>query len=181
MTTVDADILVMFLEESVDTLTEWEKCCLLLQQNPAQNETAIAQLFRCAHNMKGSAKSVGLADLGQFIHVVEDVVLKLKNKSLLPSQKVTSTLLQCKDFLLLWIKKLRSNASYIPKNENILARVKALLADENQTQTQPESSGSSYISALEGAKEGDIVFISEDSEESSSDQSENDLLHCNTF
>ena len=157
MKTFEEEILTVFLDESAETLADWEKCCLQLGENAEQNEQSIAQLFRCAHNMKGSAKSVGLATLGQFIHVVEEVILKLKNKILEPTQPVTIVLLQCQDLLAQWLTELRSNHSFSPNTQALVTQLCSLSSPQAETQTPvvPENE----IAGIENAKEGDIVFI----------------------
>ena len=160
MSTFDEEILVIFLDESAESLVAWEKCCLQLGENVAQNDDAISQLFRCAHNMKGSAKSVGLAALGQFIHAVEEVILKLKNKVVEPTQSVTLVLLQCQDLLSHWLSGLRTNPSFLPETGQYVASLNALRPFDASANVAAFSGNA--ISEIQNAKEGDIVFILED-------------------
>lgn len=76
--------------------------------------------------MKGSAKSVGLAALGSFIHVVEDLILKLKNGTNEVSPSVVGALLECEAFLRIWLEGLRSNPALILDGTAPLAQIEAL-------------------------------------------------------
>ena len=76
----EKELKVGFLEEASQLLTDAEKCFLSLESDP--NNSAITdQLFRLAHNLKGSGKAVGFSDLGNFTHKLESFLLKVKNEN----------------------------------------------------------------------------------------------------
>jgi two-component system chemotaxis sensor kinase CheA len=69
-----------FLDEAEQLLRDVEKSYLDLEDNP-NNPAILDQIFRVAHNLKGSAKAVGLNEVGQFAHQFENLLLKLKKMS----------------------------------------------------------------------------------------------------
>lgn len=161
----DSEILFIFLDEASDSLTEWERCCFALQRG--HDADAVAQLFRCAHNMKGSARSVGLAELGEFIHAIEELILELKQGSLQPTPEVVTTLLRCEETLRFWLENLRTSRSFA-----IDASVRAEVVEQIRrvskptqmplgTETGPSDTppGPDTASAIVQAVAGDIVFI----------------------
>ena len=87
-----------FLEEAVDTLETLEHA-FLAWENDRTNTQLIDQIFRSAHNLKGSSKAVGLAEIGAFTHDLESLMLKIKNQEIPVSQQVFDLLLRCNDEL----------------------------------------------------------------------------------
>ena len=148
MTDFETEILQTFLDEATESLGSWERSCLALGQGGAATDDAdaISQLFRCAHNMKGSAKSVGLAALGAFIHVVEDLILKLKNGTKEVTPSVVGALLECEAFLRSWLEGLRSNPTLILDASAPLDQIGTL---DSATAAAP----------FLDAQEGDIIFV----------------------
>src|SRR4051794_12540459 len=70
-----------FLDEAAQLLTDSELSLLTLEQDP-QNEKIIDQLFRLAHNLKGSSKAVGFPEMGEITHRLESLLLKIKSKEI---------------------------------------------------------------------------------------------------
>ncbi|MCX6108535.1 MAG: chemotaxis protein CheA [Proteobacteria bacterium] len=87
-----------FLEEAVDTLETLERA-FLAWENDRTNTQLIDQIFRSAHNLKGSSKAVGYAEIGAFTHDLESLMLKIKNQDIPVSQQVFDLLLLCNDEL----------------------------------------------------------------------------------
>ncbi|MCA2959556.1 MAG: chemotaxis protein CheA [Silvanigrellales bacterium] len=144
----EAEILGVFLDEATESLAEWERCCFVLGKGTSAD--AIAQLFRCAHNMKGSARSVGLAELGEFIHIVEELILNLKQGDLEPNPDVVKVLLRCEETLRVWLENLRENKAFV---------IEAPLRAEVAEQIQAVSKGTQAVADIVNATAGDIVFI----------------------
>ena len=70
----------IFLEEAEENLSLWETTCLKIETG--DHEKLFTQLFRIAHNLKGSSLSVGLREFGDTIHKVEELMTLLRNKEI---------------------------------------------------------------------------------------------------
>ena len=81
------EFILTFIEEAKDTLELWEKTCLELEKNP--NPESIKNLFRFAHNLKGSSRSVNLNAFGTFIHKIEDLITLLRDEKI-PNKPLTA-------------------------------------------------------------------------------------------
>jgi two-component system chemotaxis sensor kinase CheA len=159
----ETEILFVFLDESTEALLTYEKSCLLIGESGTSDAEAIAQLFRCAHNMKGSAKSVGFAALGDFLHILEDLILKLKSGVVAASQSIVHLLLECHSCLGSWLKGLRTDPAFVVSTQLLVSRLqKAALeghtaseksADEMQNSVYPDDK------LTIRNESGDIVFI----------------------
>ena len=69
---IDQELLICFLDEALDSLSQWERACLDLETLPAPE--VYQTLFRAAHNLKGASRTVGLEQFGAFVHCVEDLI-----------------------------------------------------------------------------------------------------------
>ena len=97
-----------FLDEAEQSITDVEQSFLSLESDPGNKEN-INNIFRLAHNLKGSSKAVGFDQLGQFTHEFESFVLRVKDGDLKISGAVVSLLLKTTDFIKEMILKLRVN------------------------------------------------------------------------
>ncbi len=104
----EKELKVGFLEEASQLLTDCEKSFLELEQNPG-NMDIINQLFRLAHNIKGSSKAVGFNDLGEFTHKLESLLLKVKNGELKVDLPIMNIFLKSNDHLNLMISSYKDD------------------------------------------------------------------------
>jgi two-component system chemotaxis sensor kinase CheA len=118
MSELDLELVTSFLDEATDLLTEWERLCLLLEKAP--DAQALNALFRIAHNIKGSSRAVGLNEVGEFIHLIEDVIVSLKdNKSEFNARKL-KMFLGAHLILSDWFMVLRMETSYVHPYKDFL-------------------------------------------------------------
>jgi two-component system chemotaxis sensor kinase CheA len=118
MSELDLELVTSFLDEATDLLTEWERLCLLLEKAP--DAQALNALFRIAHNIKGSSRAVGLNEVGEFIHIIEDVIVSLKdNKSEFNARKL-KMFLGAHLILSDWFMVLRMETSYVHPYKDFL-------------------------------------------------------------
>ena len=170
MSDFETEMLNMFLDEATESLEAWERSCLALGKDSQSDADAVAQLFRCAHNMKGSSKSVGLAKLGHFIHDIEEVILKLKNLTLAVNPDIVQLLLDSEEALHKWLTALRSDVHYVLDSADLCDRLSLTAfginkkpVDLNQIIVPPaeqktDGKKQEIISELQAMGDGDIVF-----------------------
>jgi len=123
----DQEFLKIFLEEARDILSDWERNCLALQSDPSQ--AVCSALFRAAHNLKGSARSVGLAEYGTFIHTAEDVITNIRDGKTEAKPEIVKALLDAQAILLEWRDGLDSDSKCRApsRTEDIRAKLKAMI------------------------------------------------------
>lgn len=110
MSDMDSEIINTFLDEATDLLVSWEASCLELENN--QNPNDLNALFRIAHNIKGSSRAVGLNDVGEFIHIIEDVIVALKDGKEKLSSKKIKMFLEAQSIMQDWFTVLRMEPNY---------------------------------------------------------------------
>jgi two-component system chemotaxis sensor kinase CheA len=104
----EREIKFSFIEEALQMLHDVEEAYLQLEVNPSDSRI-IDQIFRVAHNIKGSAKAVGFENVGAFSHKFENLLLKIKINEVNSSSELVSLLLKCNDYLKHMISSLKEN------------------------------------------------------------------------
>ena len=94
----ETELKLGFLDEAAELVTDAEQCFLALE-SASEDPEILEKIFRLAHNLKGSAKAVGLNGLAEFTHLLESFLLKLKNKEISITPDVISLLLRCNDYI----------------------------------------------------------------------------------
>ena len=91
-------ILQTFIVESGEHLSEMEEALLLLEAQPQDVET-LQTIFRVVHTIKGSAACLGLRKLTDFAHVLEDLLDRLRNRTLTATSSLIKVLLTTLDVI----------------------------------------------------------------------------------
>ena len=115
-----------FLEEASKLLDDSEQCFLNLESS-MNDKTLYEEIFRLAHNLKGSAKAVGFDELGHLTHQLESLLLKLKNGEIQPNTAIITLLLECNDQLKAVIALLKMDHNAKCDNSSLLDRIQILL------------------------------------------------------
>ena len=96
-TAVDlAALLEVFLAESTEAVAAMEAALLALERQ-ADDRDQVQTLFRHAHTLKGNAASLGLHELAELTHAMEDVLEPLREGKLHATDHVISLLLEATD------------------------------------------------------------------------------------
>lgn len=113
-----------FLEEAAQMLADAERCFLALEGQP-DDIGIVDQLFRLAHNLKGSGNAVGFRDLGAFTHSLESLLLKIKNRQLQVTKAIIDLLLKCNDHLQEWLSALRKDLGAVVDSASLITEIKS--------------------------------------------------------
>lgn len=98
MDSFELEIKKDFLAEAKDLLANTEQCFLILEKSPDDFEN-LNQIFRLAHNLKGSSGAVGFAGLSDFTHKLENLLIALKERRVALNPAVVDLLLRANDYL----------------------------------------------------------------------------------
>ncbi|MEM7179977.1 MAG: chemotaxis protein CheW [Spirochaetota bacterium] len=88
----------IFLEESEDQIEELNSNLLLLEEDHS-NPEIINDIFRAAHSLKSSAAFVGLYNLSDLAHKMENLLQKIREGSLGINTDLVSLLFKCFDLI----------------------------------------------------------------------------------
>ncbi|MDX2019085.1 MAG: chemotaxis protein CheA [Deltaproteobacteria bacterium] len=128
-----ARFLRLFLEECAEYVSVLETGLLELERTPGDRETLDA-VFRAAHSMKGGGAALGLAELSEFTHVMENVLDEMREGRLLADGKVISALLQAVDGVKALLAAAQGGA---PADAEFLADIAARLTGVRRPTTAP--------------------------------------------
>jgi two-component system chemotaxis sensor kinase CheA len=126
-----AELQEIFLVEASENIEKSEAAFLALEKGDFER---IDEIFRLAHNFKGSAKGVGFEQLSSFAHKVEDVLLAIKSGSLRPGKQVVTVLLKALDALKSFVAGLKKDASFVLLTSELESEL-ALLASQKPGST----------------------------------------------
>jgi two-component system chemotaxis sensor kinase CheA len=97
-------VMEVFLSETEENLQTMEEALVALEDSPDDDETLQA-VFRNVHSLKGNAASVGLEDVAQLSHIVEDLLDRVRARILPLTPEITTVLLRSVDALRTMVSK----------------------------------------------------------------------------
>ena len=131
MTTSDASgsefdrkaLLGVFLAEAEERLVQMEEALVALEEHPGDDELLQA-IFRAAHTLKGNSATLGFSALTEFTHILEDLLERVRNRSLAVTPELVTLLLESVDALRQLLADAASGLDEMqPSHRALLARV----------------------------------------------------------
>lgn len=113
----------VFLDESKEHLESLNEQLLQLEKN-SRDESSLNEIFRAAHTLKGMSSTMGLNDLADLTHHMEDVLSDLKEGLLVADSYVIDVLFHCFDRLQLMIDNIEAAKSGDMDNSDLLEVLK---------------------------------------------------------
>ncbi len=137
----DRDALMgVFLAEGEERLSQMEGGLVLLEDHPSDEELLQA-IFRAAHTLKGNSATLGFGALTEFTHVLEDLLERVRSRTLPVTGDLVSLLLASVDIL----RQLLSDAAkgldgMSPSQRSFLGRLSSALGTATEKAAPPEGS-----------------------------------------
>ncbi len=130
----------LFLEESEDQIEELNANLLLLEKDH-HNQEIINDIFRAAHSLKSSAAFVGLYNLSDLSHKMENLLQKIREGSLQVNIRLVNLLFKCFDHLKNAIMKVSEGTKFDEPFTEMIALLDAYekdpgIDDEPQSKSQ---------------------------------------------
>ncbi len=131
----------LFLVEATDLLQDVENLFLVLEKDPADKKS-LDTLFRLAHNLKGSGKSVGFNELSTAAHQVENVLISLREGQITSSAGLINLFLECVDFLKSSIESLKADNHFFVQVDVVKGMIAKYLSNPSaNSESQSPISG----------------------------------------
>ncbi len=100
MTIQDDETLQMYLEESLDHLADIENDFLAIEENGADiDEDLVNKVYRAAHSIKGGAGFMGLNNIKDLTHEMENILGKIRSCEMVPTPEIVNVMLEASDQL----------------------------------------------------------------------------------
>ena len=118
-----------FRNEAADLLTDLGDALLLLEHDQANMEV-VNRVFRVMHTLKGSGASAGFRRLASFVHHVEDVFNRIRNRQLEATPElIDATLKACDCCALLLALDTGDTETPVPQVAEVLTAIRPYLPD----------------------------------------------------
>ncbi len=134
----------IFLEEADEQLQELNQNLLELEKNPEDSDI-INNIFRAAHSLKSSAAFVGLNDLSDLAHKMENLLQGIRDQTMQITPEIVDVIFKCFDEINGVIETVAAGEEPTQDLNWIIDEIKAV----------SEKTRSEKDSAQEAAKEGD--------------------------
>lgn len=126
----------IFLEEADELLQELNQNLLELEKNP-ENDEIINNIFRAAHSLKSSAAFVGLNDLSDLAHKMENLLQGIRDKTNDITPEVVDVIFKCFDAISAIIEKISSGQAPDQDLKPLIERIN-IVTDESRKTTSAE-------------------------------------------
>lgn len=100
-----------FLIEADEHISSLEQNLLAIESDPAIADDVINEIFRSAHTIKGMSGMMSFNNLNRLTHKMENVLDKLRNRTLLPNSYIIDVLFACLDTIIAMIASIRDAGS----------------------------------------------------------------------
>lgn len=131
------ELLTDFIIEACESLADLDRELLQLERMPDDLPT-LSTIFRLVHTIKGTCGFLGLPRLEAVSHAAEDVLARIRERSLPASPAVVTLVLAGVDQIKAIIAALSATGSEPPGNDaSLIARLGALNADPGVVQPLP--------------------------------------------
>lgn len=141
---IDSEFVEDFLSEAEDLIISIESSFLKLEENPSDFNT-LNEIFRFAHNIKGTSKSVGLNELSAFTHEMENILVELKEGREQATSKVVDLLLECSDRINSYVQQVRETGDYSLDFEEMKPRFANVFSDPADSDSKTADETTPYI------------------------------------
>lgn len=115
----------IFLEEADEQLQELNQNLLELEKNPDNNDI-INNIFRAAHSLKSSAAFVGLNDLSDLAHKMENLLQGIRDRTMQVTPTIVDVLFSCFDVISSVIDTVGSGEKPDHDLSEIIARIREI-------------------------------------------------------
>jgi two-component system chemotaxis sensor kinase CheA len=116
----------------------------MLELEKGSDQTAIDEIFRSIHTLKGSSASMGFADMERLCHTMEDVFQLIRNGTAVITEDLSNILLACTDLIEEMLDDIESGGDSSAKNpDELVGQLKGWLEQHNaggQEHPKPQES-----------------------------------------
>lgn len=134
MSDFELELKIDFLDEATRLIETVEQSFLALEKD-WHNKEIINDIFRFAHNLKGTSRAVGFGQVAEYTHQFENLILKIKDGELKITEEIVDVLLDGVDFLDSMIMCLKSNLDSVVEMKAALKKI------DDALNSQKESAG----------------------------------------
>lgn len=146
------ETLRLYVEESLEHLSNIENDLLAMESDGADiNEDIVNKVFRAAHSIKGGAGFMGLDNIKELSHKMENVLGMIREREMIPNPEIVNILLLASDTLRNLLKNVEESNSM-----DISEHIEALIGLASNIHPVQDNKKISEIVNI--SRDGEIVF-----------------------
>jgi len=146
----DDETLKMYIEESLDHLSSIETDLLSIEEAGADiDEELVNSVFRAAHSIKGGAGFMGLSNIKELSHKIENVLGLIRSREIVPKPETINILLKAFDTLKVMINNVEKSHE-VDISEHVVSLVG--LASASLPDDQKETVSGVFYIPVKGKK-----------------------------
>ncbi len=138
-----------FLTEAIEMLNAAEQAFLVLETN-GSDQGAMDEIFRLAHSLKGTSSAVGLSEIADFTHELENLILEIKNGKVQVTERVVTILLESNDFLKAMVEGLAKDLNKKFNYKELKEQITSLISGDSSPKEVIEESDMYESEELQG-------------------------------
>ncbi|NLD35406.1 MAG: response regulator [Desulfatiglans sp.] len=141
MSMQDDETLRLYVEESLEHLADIENDLLAIEKDGADiNEELVNKVFRAAHSIKGGAGFMGLNNIKELSHKMENVLGMIREREMVPNPEIVNILLLASDTLRNLLNNVgASNEMPIEEHVNALIALTAVAVPEKKAEKKEQN------------------------------------------
>jgi two-component system chemotaxis sensor kinase CheA len=153
---VNNQYLDIFLEEAKEHIQNLNENILLLEDS--SNRSAVDEIFRSAHTLKGMAGTMGFNRISEITHEMENLLQEIRSNRVNATQDIIDTLLQCVDVIEMLINDIVENSA---ESEMSVQHILNMLRQKNNSLDTNEERSSNNFSPKQAFNEFEIGLAKE--------------------
>jgi two-component system chemotaxis sensor kinase CheA len=153
---VNNQYLDIFLEEAKEHIQNLNENILLLKDS--SNRSAVDEIFRSAHTLKGMAGTMGFNRISEITHEMENLLQEIRSNRVNATQDIIDTLLQCVDVIEMLINDIVENSA---ESEMSVQHILNMLRQKNNSLDTNEERSSNNFSPKQAFNEFEIGLAKE--------------------
>jgi len=126
-----------FLQEAQDLVARAEELVLQLEKGNG-DKSPVGEIFRVAHNLKGSGKAVGFDVLSEFAHEFENLLGQIRLQERPISRSEISLCLSCTDELKALVRQLNENPKQCELPSQLILKIHQFIDGREEKEGLPQ-------------------------------------------
>ncbi|MGP1438541.1 MAG: chemotaxis protein CheW [Treponema sp.] len=123
------ELLKDFFSEATQQVEVLESNILVIEQNP-QDYSAVDEIFRAAHTLKGGSATVEMMELSSFTHAMEDLLDQVRSKVVPITEDVVDLLLKAIDIIKAMLESRSNGVPYGEDVSDMVAKLRSYVPEK---------------------------------------------------
>jgi len=157
----------VYFTESRELLDSMEMSLLALEKE-STDEDSINSIFRAAHTIKGNSGMFGFGRIGDFTHVLENVLVLVRNGKIIITPDMTGLLLECHDFIQILLDHYESEEGLPLDDETetlfqlLISRLNSHIPEEEKAEKIKQKEIETVVSQRTSCADPDEILVCND-------------------